>query len=186
MRSWNFAIGMMGPKFWKLYRKEGLMGAVLRGKVYKPTHEKGGFSDEVVPLVGTDCFGNRYYEDFTHLGKNQRRWVEYADVGKLFPTQVKKIEPAWHGWLHYMYDDPPNKENFVSPYYRTKRTPLFKTDHPELSFKNQGHLMNPDKVRNLSEGRARMYTEWEPPTGKEERFGKKILAEKPKNDGIVH
>lgn len=46
--------------------------------------------------------------------------------------------------------------------------------------------MNPDKVRNLSEGRARMYTEWEPPTGKEERFGKKILAEKPKNDGIVH
>merc|ERR1712032_1746 len=146
MRSWNFAIGMMGPKFWKLYRKEGLMGAVLRGKVYKPTHEKGGFSDEVVPLVGTDALGNRYYEDFTHLGKNQRRWVEYADTGKLFPTQVKKIEPAWHGWLHYMYDDPPNKENFVSPYYRPKRIPIFKTDHPELSYKNQGHLLNTNKV----------------------------------------
>ena len=70
MRSWNFAIGMLNPKFAKLYRKEGLMGAVLRGKIYKPTHEKAGFSDEVVPLVGTDTFGNRYYEDFTHLGKN--------------------------------------------------------------------------------------------------------------------
>ena len=46
------------------------MRALLRGKIYKPTHEKGGFSDEVVPLVGIDEFGNRYYEDFTHLGKN--------------------------------------------------------------------------------------------------------------------
>ena len=43
MRSWGMSIGMLGPKFWKLYRKEGLMGAVLRGKVIKPTHEKGGF-----------------------------------------------------------------------------------------------------------------------------------------------
>ena len=70
MRSWNFAVGMMGHKFWKLYRKEGLMRTVLRGKPYKITHEKAGFSDEVVPMVGMDCFGNRYYEDFTHLGKN--------------------------------------------------------------------------------------------------------------------
>ena len=46
-------------------------------------------------LVLTDEFGNRYYEDFTHLGKNQRRWVEYADTGKLFPTQVKKVAPGW-------------------------------------------------------------------------------------------
>lgn len=95
MRSWGMSIGGLGPKFWKLYRKEGLMRAVLRGKIYKPTHEKGGFSDEVAPLIGTDVFGNRYYEDFTHLGKNQRRWVEYADTGKLFPTQVKKVAPGW-------------------------------------------------------------------------------------------
>ena len=70
MRSWGMSIGMLGPKFWKLYRKEGLMGAVLRGKVIKPTHEKGGFQSEIAPLVGTDEFGNRYYEDFTAYGKN--------------------------------------------------------------------------------------------------------------------
>ena len=107
MRSWGAAIGMMGPKFWTIYRKEGLMRAVLRGKPYRPTHEKAGFTDEVAPLIGMDEFGNRYYEDFTAKNKNQRRWVEYADTGKLFPTITKKIGPAWHGWLHYMYDDPP-------------------------------------------------------------------------------
>ena len=106
MRSWGLAIGMMGPKFWKLYRKEGLMRAILRGKPYRPTHEKAGFGDELAPLVGVDEYGNRYYEDFNHKNKNQRRFVEFADTGRWFPTP-KKISPAWHGWMHHQYDDPP-------------------------------------------------------------------------------
>ena len=106
MRSWGLAVGMMGPKFWQLYRKEGLMRAIIRGRPYRPTHEKAGFGDELAPLVGTDEYGNRYYEDFNHKNKNQRRFVEYADSGHWFPTP-KKISPAWHGWMHYMYDEPP-------------------------------------------------------------------------------
>ena len=87
MRSWNFAIGMLNPKFQKLYRKEGLMRAILRGtKVYKPTHEKAGFNSEVAPCVGQDEFGNKYYEDYSNHGNNQRRWVEYANRGNVFPT----------------------------------------------------------------------------------------------------
>ena len=135
MRSWGVAIGMMGPKFWKLYRKEGLMRAVIRGRPYRPTHEKAGFGDELAPLVGTDEYGNRYYEDFNHKNKNQRRFVEYADSGHWFPTP-KKISPAWHGWMHYMYDEPPRKDNFVEPFFRSHRTPVFKTDHPSLAFIN--------------------------------------------------
>ena len=108
MRSWGVAVGMMGPKFWKLYRKEGLMRAVLRGKPQRITHEKAGFSDELAPLVGTDEFGNRYYEDFTGKNKNQRRFVEFADTGFWFPSSAaKKIAPGWQGWLCYQYDDPP-------------------------------------------------------------------------------
>ena len=106
MRSWGVAIGMMGPKFWQLYRKEGLMRAILRGKPYRPTHEKAGFGDELATLVGTDEYGNRYYEDFNHKNKNQRRFVEFADNGKWFP-KPNNIAPAWQGWMHYQYDDPP-------------------------------------------------------------------------------
>ena len=108
MRSWGIAIGMMGPKFLKLYRKEGFARALLRAKPYRPTHEKAGFSDELAPLVGTDEYGNRYYEDFTGKNKNQRRFVEFADEGRWFPGgNAKKIAPGWQGWLHYQYDDPP-------------------------------------------------------------------------------
>ena len=52
MRSWGMSIGMLGPKFWKLVRKDGLARALQRGKPYKLTHEKAGFNDEVVPCVG--------------------------------------------------------------------------------------------------------------------------------------
>ena len=107
MRAWGVAIGMMGPKFWNIYRKEGLMRTLQRAKPLRPTHEKAGFGDELATLVGTDEYGNRYYEDWNGKNKNQRRFVEFADSSKWFPTQGKKIAPAWQGWMHYMYDDPP-------------------------------------------------------------------------------
>ena len=110
MRSWGQSVGLLGTRFWQIYRKEGLMRTVLRGKPFKSTHEKAGYADEVARLVGTDCFGNRYYEDFMHSNKNTRRWVEYADYNKWFLIP-KKTEPGWHGWLHYQYDDPPRVKN---------------------------------------------------------------------------
>ena len=121
MRSWGLAIGMMGPKFMKLYRKEGFVRALRRAKPYRPTHEKAGFSDELAPLVGTDEFGNRYYEDFTGKNKNQRRFVEFADEGRWFPGgNAKKIAPGWQGWMHYMYDEPPKvSHNFFNCYRKT-------------------------------------------------------------------
>ena len=186
MRSWGVSIGMLGPKFWQIYRKDGFVRALLRGKPYRLTHEKAGFTDEAVPLVGMDEFGNRYYEDVTAKNKNQKRWVEYADTGKMFPTQVKKISPAWQGWIHYMYDDPPKEDNFIDPYYRPKRMVTFKVDHPELSYLPQGHLLNRNRDEFIEAQQARMYTAWEPPKGGEARNGKKILVDKPKNDGAAH
>ena len=85
-----------------------------------------------------------------------------------------------------MYDDPPKEDNFVNPFYRNHRTPVFKTDHPSLAYQNPGHLMNPHRKENIEQARARMYTAWEPPTGEEARDGKKILKARPVNDGRVH
>ena len=137
MRSWGLNVGMLSEKFWHIYRKDGFFRALQRGKPAKFNMEKGGYGREAAPLVGTDEFGNRYYEDFNHSNMNTRRWVEYADVGKWFPLP-KKIAPAWHGWLHYQYDDPPRKENFVDPFYRPHKTQVYKTDHPN-AYKNPGH-----------------------------------------------
>ena len=48
--------------------------------------------------VGTDHFGNRYYEARrAHKGEtHKRRWVMYQGVPE--PT---KIPAEWHGWMHY-------------------------------------------------------------------------------------
>ena len=120
---------------------------MLRAKPYKYSHEKAGWK-EVVPLVGQDEFGNRYYEDFDHCSKNKRRWVEYADYGKWHLTP-KGIAPAWQGWMHYVYDDTPDSRYFHQPAWRPHRTYYLKLDHPTQAYKNPGHWQNPNKKENF-------------------------------------
>ena len=52
--------------------------------------------------VGSDMYGNRYYEARrAKSGATKRRWVMYH--GKVEPS---KIPAEWHGWLHYTHDAP--------------------------------------------------------------------------------
>ncbi len=59
--------------------------------------------------VGTDEFGNRYFEDRTTKHSydtgRKRRWVKYKGY-----ADASKIPPDWHGWMHYTYDTPPSVE----------------------------------------------------------------------------
>uniref|UniRef100_A0A0K0DHL4 NADH dehydrogenase [ubiquinone] 1 alpha subcomplex subunit 12 n=1 Tax=Angiostrongylus cantonensis TaxID=6313 RepID=A0A0K0DHL4_ANGCA len=57
-------------------------------------------------LVGTDKFGNRYYEDNSFFVP-RNRWVEYPDKVWL-DYDASQIPPEWHRWLHHMCDDPPS------------------------------------------------------------------------------
>lgn len=50
--------------------------------------------------VGEDDLGNVFYQ--TRDGK--RRWVIYKGV-----IDASKINPEWHGWLHFTWDEPPTK-----------------------------------------------------------------------------
>jgi len=75
------------------------------------------------------------------------------------------------------------KDNFVDPYYRPRRTVQFKTEHPASGYLNPGHLLNPGRDKFVAQQQARVYTAWEPPSGHEARDGKKILADRPVNDG---
>lgn len=59
--------------------------------------------------VGTDEFGNKYYEDRTDRKSydkgRKRRWVIYKGY-----ADASKIPPDWHGWIHYIYDTPPSEQ----------------------------------------------------------------------------
>ena len=52
-------------------------------------------------LVGTDEFGNRYYQ--TADGK--RRWMIFAGT-----VEASRVPPDWHGWLHHTFAQPPTQE----------------------------------------------------------------------------
>lgn len=52
--------------------------------------------------VGTDEFGNRYFEARRRRqGKHLKRWVLYH--GR---NEASKVPAHWHGWLHYTHDKP--------------------------------------------------------------------------------
>ena len=48
--------------------------------------------------VGTDDFGNRYYQN----KDGSRRWVIYNGT-----VEASRVPPDWHGWLHHTTDTPP-------------------------------------------------------------------------------
>jgi len=86
------------------------------GKVFRIMKHNGGITKSLVKLfrnddlkigtlVGTDKYGNRYYENNEYFhGRN--RWVEYADHVWL-DYNASQISPEWHGWMHYSTDLPP-------------------------------------------------------------------------------
>ena len=72
--------------------------------------------------VGTDRFGNVYYESRGTLpvyGRT-RRWAVYAGGGRE-PTVVP---PEWHAWLHHTTD---------APLPEQKRYPWQQEHHPNLT-----------------------------------------------------
>ena len=57
--------------------------------------------------VGTDSFGNRYFEEKSVVrGRRTRRWVVYAGA-----IEGSSVPPEWHAWLHYTVDAPLSDAN---------------------------------------------------------------------------
>ena len=55
--------------------------------------------------VGTDEYGNRYYEERKpSIEGRRRRYVTYKGL-----AEPSKVPADWHGWLHHTLDDPPTK-----------------------------------------------------------------------------
>ena len=74
-------------------------------------------------LVGTDGFGNRYFQsrDTKSYDGRKRRWVLYKGY-----VDASKIPPDWFGWLHYSIDQPPTEQ-------ATARRPWMKEHVPNLT-----------------------------------------------------
>ena len=57
-------------------------------------------------LVGTDEYGNKYYEDRkVSIERRHRRYVIYDGY-----AEPSKVPADWHGWLHHTLDEPPTEK----------------------------------------------------------------------------
>ncbi len=104
--------------------------------------------------VGTDQFGNKYYEASPIKGyKRHRRWVIYKGV-----PDASKVPPEWHGWLHHQSDIVPSED---APSYRK----MWQKPHsPNMTGTNQayrppGHILAGGKRDRVSGD----YEVWVPP-----------------------
>ncbi|MEE9348273.1 MAG: NADH:ubiquinone oxidoreductase subunit NDUFA12 [Robiginitomaculum sp.] len=69
--------------------------------------------------VGSDEFGNTYYEE---KGKGydgrKRRWVTYKGY-----ADASRVPALWHGWLHYTFDTPPSEQTFETQAWEKEHRP---------------------------------------------------------------
>jgi NADH:ubiquinone oxidoreductase subunit len=107
-------------------------GATLSTRLYTSRH--GG-------LIGEDGFGNKYYEDKDRIGPagKPRRWVIYNGE-----AEASKVPPEWHGWLHYIFDEPPGHDyqakSWQKPHVENR------TGTPG-AYRPAGSILNPQRRR---------------------------------------
>ena len=66
--------------------------------------------------VGTDRFGNRYYEERrARRGKPPRRYVRYNGI-----AEASKVPADWHGWLHHTWDELPTDSPLIKKGWEKK------------------------------------------------------------------
>ncbi|ORX38572.1 NADH ubiquinone oxidoreductase subunit NDUFA12-domain-containing protein [Kockovaella imperatae] len=75
-------------------------------------------------LVGSDQFGNRFYEnlDASQEIPGRHRWVDF----KQSVENASQIPPEWHSWLNHIRKDPPTEDPIVQA-----STPPWKTEYHE-------------------------------------------------------
>ena len=85
--------------------------------------------------VGTDEFGNVYYEGGKDSEGRTRRWVIYKGY-----SEASSIPPGWQGWMHHRVDTPPVSENYQAREWQKPHQPNL-TGTP-AAYRPQGSLLN--------------------------------------------
>ena len=103
--------------------------------------------------VGTDQFGNRYYEHKSKRLANGKlkRWIIYKGL-----TEASKVPPKWHAWLHYNLEELPNHMNIMEYEWQKPHLPIL--TGTKYSYRPPGHLSKGGE----RSGATGDYESWEP------------------------
>ena len=94
--------------------------------------------------VGTDRFGNRYYEERrARRGKPPRRYVRYNGL-----VEASKVPADWHGWLHYTEQSPPPETGYVSHDWQQDHLPNL--TGTKYAYRPAGHMLKGGKRKKAT------------------------------------
>jgi NADH:ubiquinone oxidoreductase subunit len=65
--------------------------------------------------IGTDEFGNIYYETRKKLDGRNRRWVIFNGY-----SEATSIGSGWHGWMHHRTNVAPSQEDYQPRAWQTQ------------------------------------------------------------------
>jgi NADH:ubiquinone oxidoreductase subunit len=90
--------------------------------------------------VGSDSFGNKYYEHKSRarLDGRLRRWVVYSGM-----AEASKVPAEWHGWLHYSVDETPGAAE--SPRHEWQKDHLPNLTGTRYAYRPPGHVLSGGK-----------------------------------------
>ncbi len=112
-------------------------------------------------LVGTDKFGNAYYENKQAV-QLRDRWVVYAEQKQPDATTVPG---EWHQWLHHVGDAPPPAVAAERKFFQTPHSPnttgtVYTT--PSATYTPHNFLLNKKHGANYTA--APLIEPWQPKT----------------------
>lgn len=85
--------------------------------------------------VGSDEFGNRYWQQVRGAHKGQKRWVTYNG-----PADASTIPPGWYAWMHYRSDVAPTDARYTPhPWEKPHHANLTGTP---FAYRPDGSLLN--------------------------------------------
>ncbi len=90
--------------------------------------------------VGSDIFGNRYYEHKTRSNSDGRlkRWVIYRGM-----VEPSKVPPEWHAWLHYSIEEVPSESDKNS--FSWQKLHLPNLTGTRYAYRPPGHVLQGGK-----------------------------------------
>ena len=89
--------------------------------------------------VGSDAFGNRYYEERrARRGRLPRRYVRYNGM-----SEASKVPADWHGWLHHTEENPPPAEGYARHAWQQDHMP--NATGTKYAHRPAGHLLKGGK-----------------------------------------
>lgn len=80
-------------------------------------------SSDQLTTVGSDQFGNRYYQNYNPREElpGRHRWVSYAQ----WDFNASQVPREWASWLNNIRMDPPDKDSVMVKSHQPWQTPYF-------------------------------------------------------------